>query len=32
MKQKYNRKKQFNKTKRGGMGCTRKQGNKYKPI
>lgn len=31
MKQKYNRKKQFKKTRKGGMGCSRKQGNKYKP-
>tara|TARA_B100000965_G_scaffold45903_1_gene33746 strand:- start:88 stop:492 length:405 start_codon:yes stop_codon:yes gene_type:complete len=31
MKQKYNRKKRFKKTRKGGMGCSRKQGNKYKP-
>ena len=30
MKQKYNRRKQLNKTKKGGMGCSRKKGNKYK--
>jgi len=30
MKKKYNRKKQFNKTKKGGIGCSRKQGNKIK--
>ena len=30
MKGKYNKKKQLNKTKKGGMGCSRKQGNKYK--
>ena len=30
MKQKYNRKKQFKKTRKGGMGCSRKQGNKIK--
>ena len=31
MKQKYNRKKQFKKTRKGGMGCSRKQRNNYKP-
>ena len=30
MKKKYNRKKLFNKTKKGGIGCSRKQGNKIK--
>ena len=32
MKRKYNRKNQLSKTKKGGMRCTRKQGNKYKSI